>query len=318
MNPGTISVVLPTFNRLEYLRSSVDSVFAQTFEAWELIIADDGSDEETKTYLQSLERLPRVKLIWLPHTGNLSAVRNAGLREARGEYVAFLDSDDLWRPSKLERQIEALRKSPGRGWCYTGYVRIDGAGDVRDYPGTAPWAPHRGAIVDQLLRLEAAVATAAVLVERRLLAEVGGFDEELFIFEHYDLWLRLAFRSEVELIDEPLTCLRSHEQHYSKVGIPMLAGRRQLLRKFHGRVEDPRLHRMIGRLCGQMTLDLANLHAETNRTEALRTLLAGAAHASGNLHWWTGASRVLCKLALPRGLLAFYRGRRIRPTSVRR
>jgi len=313
MTGATVSVILPTFNRLKYLRASVDSVFAQTFVQWELIIADDGSDGETRTYLQALERLPRVRLIWLPHTGNLSAVRNAALRDARSEYVAFLDSDDVWKPTKLERQIGALRRSPSRGWCYTGYERIDDTGGVRIYPGTKPWVPHRGAIFEQLLRLEAAVATATVVVEYRLLMEIGGFDEELFIFEHYDLWLRLALRSEVELIDEPLTCLRSHEQHYSKGGIPMLAGRNQLLRKFRSRVTDPRLHRVIGRLCAQSALNLANLHADTNRLEALKTLATGAAYAAGNLQWWTGVSRVLCKLALPRGLLALYRNNRIHP-----
>ncbi len=308
-----VSVVLPTFNRLRYLRAAVDSVFAQTLAQWELIIADDGSDEETRAYLKTLESLPRVKLIWLPHTGNPGAVRNAALREARGEYVAFLDSDDLWKPTKLERQIETLRQCTARRWIYTGYVRIDDSGEVRIYPTKKPWIPYRGAISEQLLRLEAAVATAAVVVERRLLLEVGGFDEELSIFEHYDLWLRLASHSEVELIDEPLTCLRSHEQHYSKDGIPMLAARNRFLCKFRDRATDPKLRRTTTRLCGQSALSLANLYADTNRLEALKTLAASSAYSLRNVRWWAGASRVLLKLALPRSLIALYRSNRFRP-----
>src|SRR5229473_5509224 len=134
MTAPAISIILPTFNRLKYLRLTVDSVFAQTFVDWELLVADDGSDEETRAYLKGLESLPRVKLIWLSHSGNPSAVRNAALREARGDYIAFLDSDDMWMPTKLERQIDALRVSSDRRWIYTGYVRIGDAGETKTLP----------------------------------------------------------------------------------------------------------------------------------------------------------------------------------------
>src|SRR5258708_34074473 len=123
MTTPAISIILPTFNRLKYLRLAVDSVFAQTFADWELLIADDGSDEETRAYLRGLENLPRVKVIWLSHSGNPSAVRNAALREARGDYIAFLDSDDMWMPAKLEPQIYVLTASHRR-WLDPGYFRI--------------------------------------------------------------------------------------------------------------------------------------------------------------------------------------------------
>jgi glycosyltransferase involved in cell wall biosynthesis len=313
MTAPAVSIILPTFNRLKYLRSAVDSVFAQTLANWELLIADDGSDEETKAYLKGLESLPRVKLIWLPHSGNPSAVRNAALREARGDYIAFLDSDDMWMPAKLERQIDVLRTGSHCGWIYTGYVRIDDAGKANTLPSPKAWIPCRGAIVEQLLRLEAAVATAAVLVERRLLEQAGGFDEELLMFEHYDLWLRLAHYSEVELIDEPLTCLRSHGQHYSQEGIPMLAGRCQLLSKQRGRVTDPRLRLIIEQLHARSALSLANAHANTDRREAMKTLIGSGSISVRNLDWWRRALLVLLKIAIPRRLLTLYRRGRIRP-----
>ncbi len=313
MTAPAISIILPTFNRLKYLRLTVDSVFAQTFVDWELLVADDGSDEETRAYLKGLESLPRVKLIWLSHSGNPSAVRNAALREARGDYIAFLDSDDMWMPTKLERQIDALRVSSDRRWIYTGYVRIGDAGETKTLPSPKPWIPYRGAILEQLLRLEAAVATAAVVVERHLLAQAGGFDEELLLFEHYDLWLRLARYSEVELIDEPLTCLRSHGQHYSQEGIPMLAGRCQLLSKQRGRVTDPRLRPIIEQLYARSTLSLANRLADTDRPEALRTLIGSCPYSLRHMDWWQGVPRVLLKIAVPHRLLALYRRGRIRP-----
>jgi GT2 family glycosyltransferase len=309
MTPPLVSVILPAYNRLKYLRSAVDSVFAQTLANWELIIADDGSDDDTKAYLSGLQSLPRVRLIWLPHTGNPSAVRNAALREATGQFVAFLDSDDVWVAAKLERQVDALRASSNCRWIYTGYVQIDDAGELKTSPAAKPWIPCRGAIVEQLLRLEASVATAAVLVERGMLARVGAFDEELLMFEHYDLWLRLALLSDVELIDEPLTCLRFHEQHYSQEGNPMLEGRRELLRKTHSRVTDPHLRKIIENLWAQSVLRLANMRADTDRLEALRTLVGGYPCSFRNIEWWRGAPRILLKIAAPRRLLTVYRRR---------
>jgi glycosyltransferase involved in cell wall biosynthesis len=310
-----VSVVLATFNRLKYLRSAVDSVFAQTLADWELIIADDGSDEETRTYLGDLQKQPRVQVIWLPHSGNPAAVRNAAVRQAGGELVAFLDSDDTWMPAKLEQQIAALRTFKHCRWIYTGYARIGDTGETKTYPGAKPWTPYRGAIFEPLLRLEAAVATSAVVVERQLLEQVGRFDEELLMFEHYDLWLRLAACSEVEVIDQPLTRLRTHEQHYSQSGVPMLAGRHLLLSKAYGRATDAHLRRMIGRLRSQSALNLANLLSAADRLAALKTLAASCSYSLPNPDWWRGMPRVVLKMAAPRRLLAAYRRRHIRPAA---
>src|SRR5262245_58677498 len=131
MNAPTVSIILPTFNRLHYLRPAVDSVFAQSFTDWELIIADDGSDEATRAYLGDLAVRPGVRVLWLKHHGTPAPVRNAALREARGEYIAFLDSDDVWMPAKLARQIESLRRRPARQWAYTAFTIVDGAGGPR-------------------------------------------------------------------------------------------------------------------------------------------------------------------------------------------
>src|SRR5450631_91019 len=263
MSGPAVSIILPTFNRLEFLRPAIDSVFAQTFVDWDLIIADDGSAEQTRVFLRTLMSQPRVKVIWLPHTGNAGAVRNAAIREAKGEYIAFLDSDDLWRPTKLERQIAALRSSANCRWSYTGYDRIGATGELI-YPDAVPMAPHRGAIFEQLLTLEAEVSTPAVVVERRLLTQVGGFDEELLLWEDYDLWLRLALHSDVDLIDEPLTRLRSHEQHYSGAGSRNQEDRLRLLKKMLPLATDAHLRSLTDRLIARSTLDLARLYANSN------------------------------------------------------
>ena len=123
-----VSIVLPTFGRLQYLRPTIDSIYRQTLQDWELVIADDGSDEETRAYLRTLESDSRVRPVWLAHSGIPAIVRNAALQAARGEYIAFIDSDDLWAPEKLARQVETLRARPTCGWSFTAVSHIDGFG----------------------------------------------------------------------------------------------------------------------------------------------------------------------------------------------
>lgn len=306
-----VSVILPTYNRLKYLRPAVESVFAQTLADWELIIADDGSDSETRAFLETLQKPPRVKVVWLSHTGNPSSVRNAALREACGEYVAFLDSDDLWMNAKLERQVAALRANTRSHWSYTGWTQIDEEGRPRT---TSPkeWIPYRGAILEKLLTLEATVATPAVIVERRLLVQVGGFDEQQPLFEDYDLWMRLAACSDVELVDEPLTCLRLHAEHYSRVGIPMAASRHLQLAKMRARASDSRTRRLVERLYALSALNLATLQANVSRAAALQTLAGSCTYAVRYPGWWKGLPRLLLKVAAPRALLNLYRRGRTR------
>ena len=135
-----VSIVVPTFDRLEYVRPALDSVFAQTFSDWDLIIADDGSGEDLHAYLRDLGSRPRVKVVWLPHRGIPAAVRNAAVREATGTHVAFLDSDDLWAPRKLERQIALLTARPECGWSYTAFRQVDrqGAPSPKSAPAASP------------------------------------------------------------------------------------------------------------------------------------------------------------------------------------
>ena len=131
--PPAVSILMPTFNRLEFVPPAIESVFAQSFTDWELIIADDGSGTDTRAYLQSLTH-PRVRVLWMAHTGRPPVMLNAALRVARGEFVAFLDSDDVWLPRKLELQVASLRRQPARRWSCTAFALIDAAGRPLDSP----------------------------------------------------------------------------------------------------------------------------------------------------------------------------------------
>lgn len=186
-----VSVVLPTHDRLAYLREAVDSVFAQTVGDWELILADDGSTDGTVEWARTLDD-PRVRLIELPRTANPAFVRNRALEAARGRWVAFLDSDDAWAPDKLEAQLAALRDAPGARWSYGDCEIMDVRGDPVSRERFRSWLPISGRITLPLLAYRAQVSCPSVMVERALLAEVGPFDEGLPKCEDFEMWLRLA------------------------------------------------------------------------------------------------------------------------------
>src|SRR5690348_7468562 len=179
---ATVSIILPVFNRLHYLRAAVDSVLAQTFQDWELIIADDDSGAETQQYMRDLSASagPRVKVLWLKHLGNPDAVRNMALREVQAPYVAFLDSDDLWRPRKLQAQLESMRSCASRDWSYTRCLFVDGAGRPLAGGRSLRYPKVKdGRILESVLAGEAAVVTSSLMATREALAAVGGYPEDM-------------------------------------------------------------------------------------------------------------------------------------------
>ncbi len=269
-----VSVILPAYNRLTYLRASIDCVFAQTFTDWELVIADDGSGAETAAFLEAVAQRPRVRVLRLPHSGNPSAVRNAALREARGQYIAFLDSDDVWRPEKLDVQVKALRSDSSYRWSYTEVARIGPAGEPIVDASARIHASCQAPAFEHILTLETPIATPAVMVERRLLEEVGGFDEQQLHFEEYDLWLRLIQLSPVAVIAEPLCLVRSHVEHYTSDRVAVYEARARLLDKVAAVVESTsRLQTAVRSERAKNAVWLAKAYAHQHlRARALRTL----------------------------------------------
>jgi glycosyltransferase involved in cell wall biosynthesis len=204
-----VSVIIPTFNRAAYLMEAVRSVFAQTYSAWELIVVDDGSTDDTLATLSALAH-PKLRLIAHERCHNPARLRNVALRTAQGTYAAFLDSDDLWSPEKLEVQLADLLAHPTARWSYTKVRFIDAQGAELPASLFERWDPYDGDIFEALLLHEAKVACPSVLAERRLLEEVNGFDESMRFCEDYELWLRLSRRAKVRAVPIPLVSVRSH------------------------------------------------------------------------------------------------------------
>ncbi|MBM4288286.1 MAG: glycosyltransferase family 2 protein [Deltaproteobacteria bacterium] len=197
-----LSVIIPTFNRAALVREAIDSVLAQTCHDFELIVVDDGSWDQTAAVVAAYGS--KIRLIRHTQRRGVSAARNIGADRARGEWLAFLDSDDLWLPRKIETQLAYVRHHPE--------VRISQTEELwlRRGRWVNPGRRHQkrgGDVFTHSLDL-CLISPSAVMLPRRLFLQAGGFDEALPACEDYDLWLRLTWREPVGLISEPLVIKR--------------------------------------------------------------------------------------------------------------
>jgi glycosyltransferase involved in cell wall biosynthesis len=197
-----VSVIIPYRDRTQWLGQAIDSVLAQTFADLELLVVDDGSREPAD--LGPAANDPRVRHIHQPPTG-AAAARNRGLDESRGRYVAFLDSDDLFRPDKLAVQVAAMEAQPSAVLSHTSYERIDAGGGPCGAVRSGWWSGD----VHALFGAGCPVATPTVVIRRSALGKER-FEESLRVAEDLHLWLRLAALGPVLGIDRPLAQVRMH------------------------------------------------------------------------------------------------------------
>ncbi len=196
-----VSVVIPVYNRWPMVGEAVDSVLAQTECDYELIVVDDGSTDETPRRLRDYGA--RLTVLSQGRRG-VAAARNLGASRAAGKYLAFLDSDDLWHPRKLQRQLAFMERNPDVQICQTDEIWLRNG--VRVNPRNKHRKPS-GDIFRASLEL-CLVSPSAVMMRRELFERVGGFDESLPVCEDYDLWLRISKDIEVPLIPEALVTRR--------------------------------------------------------------------------------------------------------------
>jgi glycosyltransferase involved in cell wall biosynthesis len=198
--PPTVSVVIPAFNAAWCVRKAIDSVLAQDYHDFELIVVDDGSTDDTAAVLASYGASIRV----ISQTnGGMSSARNAGIRAARGEFLAFLDADDWWFPHKLDRQVALLRDRPELGFCSCAARVENPEGRLLNLWSCPVWQEP---FVVHLFGSGADVpgSCSAVMARRELVQRVGAFDESLRGAEDPDLWIRLAAVSGYACLPEPM------------------------------------------------------------------------------------------------------------------
>jgi GT2 family glycosyltransferase len=192
-----VSVIIPCFNRGSWVARALRSVYAQTLAPREVIVVDDGSSDDTAERVKG--GFPQARYLWQPN-GGVSSARNRGIEEARGTWVAFLDSDDEWLPEKLRAQRDAVRGSPGYRICHCDEVWMR-----RGQP-VSPSKRHakQGGLIFQRCLPLCVISPSAVLIHRSVWARAGMFDEALPACEDYDLWLRICAEYPVLFVATPL------------------------------------------------------------------------------------------------------------------
>lgn len=205
-----VSVIIPAFNAEAFISETLDSVLGQTFENYEIVVVDDGSTDDTRNVVES-RRDPRIRCI-RQENGGASRARNRGIKNSSGELIAFLDADDLWLPQKLERQVEAFHEDPGVGLLSTLHEAFFPETGEREMSGIRKRERlFSGPSVAYNIVAWSGLATPTVMVPRWVLDEVGMFDPDLRNGQDDNLWVRIAARYPVELIDEVLVRCRLRE-----------------------------------------------------------------------------------------------------------
>ena len=201
-----VSVIIPTYNREKFISECVQSVLAQTLPAREIIIVDDGSTDATYNILRdlgfnSLSTKKTVLRYFFQQNLGVSSARNLGIKEARSEYIALLDSDDLWLKSKLDRQVSAFQNdTQSSRLCHTDEIWIRNGVRVNQHK---KHKKHGGNVFQSCLKL-CCISPSSAMMHRSVFEDFGFFDEDLPACEDYDFWLRYSAKEDVNFIDEPL------------------------------------------------------------------------------------------------------------------
>jgi glycosyltransferase involved in cell wall biosynthesis len=238
-----VSVVIPTYNRAQLVQDAIRSVLQQTYTHFELIVVDDGSTDDTREQVAAFQRDPRVRYIYQENRG-LSAARNAGIRAAQGEYIALLDSDDLWLPAKLEEQMNLLATDGGADVVYCDLREIDLAGNVLSAVWQRP--PSLGTLYEDLMYGNVITGSgSSVLVRAKCFAQVGLFDEALAACEDQDLWRRMSLaQRKFVYLDQVLVHIRRHAANMQNDLSRMARARLQYLEKLRLETPSPFRHHL--------------------------------------------------------------------------
>lgn len=205
-----VSVIIPTYNRADKVKKSINSVLQQTYSDFELLVVDDGSTDDTQAVVEAIPD-SRIRYIKLAENKGASVARNEGVKRASCSLIAFQDSDDYWHPDKLEKQMLYWQEHPDYAMVYCPYI-MHMAEKVLTVPGK-DWEGLEGNIFPWLL-LRNSIGTPTMLMKKECFLELGGFDSTLHSLEDWDFALRFADRYAIGYVDEPLV-----DAHYSAGGI---------------------------------------------------------------------------------------------------
>ena len=223
-----VSVVMPTYNYGRFIKRALNSVLVQTYQNYEIIVVDDASDDDTKDIVNQYHD-QRIK--YIKHNKNYgpSQARNTGIKASQGTYIAFLDSDDVWMPDKLEAQINVFMNGPENlGLVHTSMQTFD---EKTQKISVGPSHPYRGQVLEDLLRANQ-VGNSSVMIKREYLDKAGDFDVSMRGCEDWDMWIRVSRSCLFEFIDKELVIFTAHSSNSSADMRRMISGREIMLNKF--------------------------------------------------------------------------------------
>jgi len=205
-----ISVIIPNYNNANYITCAIESVLSQTYTDFEILVVDDGSTDNSKGAIGKyiLKHCNKMRYFYQENKG-LSVARNKGIKESRGSYITFLDSDDEWKPTKLERQMKLIEKEDADFVHCAARIKYDDAISDEIKPKFPAYNFY------DLLLTKKSVVTSTVLLKKACFDNAGLFDEEIKSAEDYELWLRMFFKYKIGYIDEPLAIYRKHSGNFS-------------------------------------------------------------------------------------------------------
>jgi glycosyltransferase involved in cell wall biosynthesis len=209
-----VSIITPIFNSEDTIMECYKSVCNQTFRNWEMIMVDDGSADCTPQIISTIED-PQTRILTQNNQG-VSAARNRGIQHAKGKYIAFLDSDDVWKPEKLEQQLKIFEENVSNiGLVHTGYriFETDPNESSKAYVKSLPFDDESESL---RIILENFLVLSSVMIRHDVLKQIGNFDEDLFGTEDWDLFIRIRKSYCFQFLDQELTLYRYHENGISK------------------------------------------------------------------------------------------------------
>ena len=223
-----VSVIIPTHNRAEFLRSAITSVLKQTYQDFEITVVDEASKDNTKEVVSSFGE-KRIKYIHHQTSKGDGAARNSGIANSNGDYIAFLDDDDQWLSEKLQLQVGILENSPAHvGAVYAGYFDID-AINAKIFN---VWLPDRRGDLSRDIFKENCVCTSSILLRRQCFEKVGLFDESIPYCSDYDMWIRISKKFKFECIRKPLVKRLVHEHNLGSNFKSSIKGKEIVLEKY--------------------------------------------------------------------------------------
>jgi glycosyltransferase involved in cell wall biosynthesis len=255
---AVVDIIIPAYNAAHYLPLTLESVMAQTFEDWRIVLVDDGSTDGTASVVAPyLARLAEKITYIQQENRGLPAARNVAIRASTAEFLALLDADDLWLPNRLAASLAAFAGDPRIGLTYGLITRIDGDGRLLNtFQGNPTNA--EGMIAGAIYRRMVELPCPTITFRRRCIEEVGGFDETMRATEDRDLWLRIALRYEVAVVPEVIALYRMSASSMSADADRMLRAQLRFIWKHSGAVG-----------CGFRARQFAMARAYKQRADAL-------------------------------------------------